>query len=127
RSGQRLWMDVGIVGALTDVRVRIWEALAARGPAVRRMLHGEETLDLLIGDVDRLRDLAPRVLLPPLVGLVAGIVATVALWFILPEAGLLMLAGSIVSLGVAPGLAVWLDRSSRPAAVLARPALMRRF
>lgn len=127
RYVQRLWMHDAILGALTDVRVRVWEALAARGPAVRRMLHGEETLDLLIGDVDRLRDLAPRVLLPPLVGLVAGIVATVALWFILPEAGLLMLAGSIVSLGVAPGLAVWLDGSSRRDAVLARSALMRRF
>src|SRR5690606_32903869 len=38
-----------------------------------------------------------------------------------------MLAGSIVSLGVAPGLAVWLDGSSRRDAVLARSALMRRF
>jgi len=127
RYGERLWLHDAIFASLTELRVRIWATLARRGPASRQLLRGEETLDRLIGDVDDVRDLAPRVVLPPLVGILTAIVAIVVLTIMLPLAGLVMLAGSVVAVIIAPLVARWADRRASVAETIARSGVLRRF
>jgi ATP-binding cassette subfamily C protein CydCD len=129
RSGfrylERLWMHDAVFGAMTALRIETWARLAAQGPAISRMLRGERAIDLLIGDIDRVRDLTPRVVLPPVVGVLTAAVVTVALGLLLSTAVLPMLLCAVVCLVIAPWLAV---RSSQMAAenqVAVRSRIMR--
>ncbi len=124
---QRLWLHDAILRSLRDVRVTVWEAIARVGPGAKRLLRGDQALDRLIGDVDRLRDLAPRVLVPPLIGILAALAATLALWIILPAAGITMLAATLLSTFVAPIVALLADRSARPVTVETRSSVLRAF
>lgn len=124
---ERLWLHDAVFAALTDLRVSVWRALAARGAAGRRLLRGEATLDHLIGDVDRVRDLAPRVVLPPVVGVLTAVAATVTLGVLLPETIGIMIACSVLALVVAPLVALWADRAASAGQVLLRSQVLRRF
>lgn len=127
RYCERLWLHDAIFASLTDTRVRVWAALAAQGTSVRRMLRGEEMLDHLIGDVDRMRDLAPRVVLPPIVGVLTAIASIVAMGLLLPSAAPVMIACSITAVGIAPLVAVWADRSASAGELLIRSDVLRRL
>lgn len=124
---QRLWLHDAILGSLRDVRVTVWEAIARVGPGAKRLLRGDQALDRLIGDVDRLRDLAPRVLVPPLIGILAALAATLALGLILPAAGMVLLVATLLSTVVAPVVALIADRSARVATVETRSGVLRAF
>lgn len=124
---QRLWLHDAILGSLRDVRMTVWEAIARVGPSAKRLLRGDQALDRLIGDVDRLRDLAPRVLVPPLIGILAALAATVALWIILPVAGMVLLVATLLSTIVAPAVALLADHSARVATVEMRSGVLRAF
>jgi len=127
RYCERLWLHDAIFASLTDTRVRVWSALAAKGTSVRKMLRGEEMLDHLIGDVDRIRDLAPRVVLPPIVGILTAIASIVAMGLLLPSAAPVMIACSIAAIGIAPLVAVWADRSASAGELLIRSDVLRRL
>jgi ATP-binding cassette subfamily C protein CydCD len=89
------------------------------------MLRGERAIDLLIGDIDRVRDLTPRVVLPPVVGVLTAAVVTLGLGLLLPATVLPMLVCAFGCLLVAPWLAV---RSSQAAAenqIVVRSRIMR--
>lgn len=107
---ERLFTHDAVLAAASGLRIRVWNTLAAQGPAMRRRLRGDAALDSLVGDVDRLRDLTPRVLFPPLIGVATAIVAIVGTGLILPAALPVMLACAIVSLMIAPAIARWADR-----------------
>ncbi len=127
RYCERLWLHDAIFASLTDTRVRVWAALAAQGTSVRRMLRGEEMLDHLIGDVDRMRDLAPRVVLPPIVGVLTAIASIVAMGLLLPSAAPVMIACTVMAIGIAPLAAVWADRSASAGELLIRSDVLRRL
>ncbi|MEV4149712.1 thiol reductant ABC exporter subunit CydC [Amycolatopsis sp. NPDC049691] len=94
------------------LRVRLWNSLVRLGPA--RGLRAGEGQRRLVADVDTVRDLLPRVVSPPLVvALVATGAIAVQTW-VLPAAGLTLLAAVAVGL-CAPWVALRAERRATSA------------
>ncbi|MFJ9784408.1 ATP-binding cassette domain-containing protein [Amycolatopsis sp. NPDC101161] len=94
------------------LRVRLWNSLVRLGPA--RGLRAGEGQRRLVADVDTVRDLLPRVVSPPLVvALVAAGAIAVQTW-VLPAAGLTLLAAVAVGL-CAPWVALRAERRATSA------------
>ncbi len=129
RSGfrylERLRMHDAMFAAMTELRIDTWSRLAAQGPAIARLLRGDRALDLLIGDIDQMRDLTPRVVLPPVVGAVTTLIVTVVLGWLLPLAILPMLLCSLVCLVIAPLVTVRSSASAAEGQVELRSRIMR--
>ncbi|HWO58504.1 MAG TPA: thiol reductant ABC exporter subunit CydD, partial [Umezawaea sp.] len=89
-----------------DLRVRLWEALVRLGPARLR----RDTLQRLVDDTDTVRDLVPRVLLPPIVAAGVGAGAVVLFGLILPAAGLALAVALLVGGLAAPAVALAVER-----------------
>src|SRR5699024_6728730 len=121
---QRLWLHDAVLNALTGLRVRLWEGLARRGTADRRVSRGGGALQSLIADVDDIRDLVPRVVLPPLVAVLVSTAATVTLFLILPAAGWVLLVGSVCALVPSSAVALRADRRATAARVDARATVL---
>ncbi|HET6710047.1 thiol reductant ABC exporter subunit CydD [Amycolatopsis sp.] len=102
------------------VRVRLWNSLVRLGPA--RSLRAGEGQRRLVGDVDTVRDLLPRVVSPPLVvALVAAGAIAVQTW-VLPAAGVTLAAA--VALGLcAPWVALRAERRATSALAAGRRAV----
>lgn len=124
---ERLAVHDVMLNATTSLRVRIWDRLAAQGPAMRRLLRSDSAIDSFIGDVDRLRDLAPRVLFPPFVGALTGLVVTIAMAVILPGTIPVMLALLLVTLLIAPSITHGADRRDSALLMETRSLQLRRF
>ena len=97
-----------------SLRVRLWEALARLGPAHLR----RDSLQRLVDDTDTVRDLVPRVLVPPIVAAGVGAGAVVLFAFLLPAAGLALAVALLVGGVAAPAVAIAVER--RASTVLAR-------
>jgi ATP-binding cassette, subfamily C, bacterial CydC len=99
--------DVALRGVV-NLRVGLYERLAAADPAATTGLAGLRRGDLLArvgADVDAVADVVARAVLPALVSLVTSVVAVTALAFLLPSAGAVLAAGLVASGVVAPLLA----------------------
>ncbi|MBT1002101.1 thiol reductant ABC exporter subunit CydD [Paenarthrobacter sp. DKR-5] len=124
---ERLWLHDAVFTAMVQLRVRVWDSLAARGLAARRLLRGDRTLEHLIGDVDTVRDLAPRVLLPPLTAALTAAGALIATGLLLPEALPAQLLLAAVALVAAPAAALAADRAASRAEIELRSTVLRSF
>jgi ATP-binding cassette, subfamily C, bacterial CydCD len=98
-----------------DLRVRLWERMVALGPARTAGLARGEGLRRLVDDVDTIRDLTPRVLVPPIVAAVVCVVAVGVHTVLSPVAGLVLAAAVVVGGVMAPLLAKVLERRSTSA------------
>jgi ATP-binding cassette subfamily C protein CydCD len=127
RYAERLVLHDTVFGAITTLRVRLWKGLAARGASSRSLLRGGTALDVIVGTADDVRDLVPRVVLPPLVGLVTAISVTVAFSLLHVEALGLLLGCLLACLLLAPALALWADRSATVRTYALRSRVFRRF
>ncbi|MFD4672937.1 thiol reductant ABC exporter subunit CydD [Lentzea sp. NPDC058450] len=67
-------------------------------------------LQRLVDDTDTVRDLIPRVLVPPIVAIGAGIATTILFAFIDPRAALVLGALLLAAGLAAPAVAVWTER-----------------
>jgi len=121
---ERLRLHDAIFAAMTGLRIATWARLAAQGPSIARFLRGERAIDHLIGDVDQVRDLTPRVVMPPLVGAATAAVVTIALGILLPSTVPVMLACTAICLGIAPLMALKADRAAGEGAVRLRSRTM---
>ncbi len=121
---QRLWLHDAVLDALTALRVRLWGGFARRGTADRRISRGGGALRALIADVDDIRDMVPRVVLPPLTAVLVSAAAVCVLFAIAPAAG----AVGLVCLGIALGPASWValmaDRRASAVRVESRSAVL---
>jgi ATP-binding cassette subfamily C protein CydCD len=126
RYAERLITHDAVFTALTELRLRLWRGLAAQGPAGRVELTAANTLDRLIGDGDRVRDLAPRVVVPLASGVVALAVAIAALWVLWAPAGALLLTCAVVALGGGAAIAVAADRHAAQGRDRDRSTVVRR-
>jgi ATP-binding cassette subfamily C protein CydCD len=124
---ERLAVHDIMLNATIRLRVRIWDRLAAQGPAMRRLLRSDSAIDSFIGDVDRLRDLAPRVLFPPFVGALTGLVVLIAMALILPATIPVMGALLLITLLIAPAITHWADRRDSALLMETRSLQLRRF
>ncbi len=125
RYAERLWLHDAVFAALTRLRVRVWEALSLRVLSRRSLLRGDGAVDHLIGDLDAVRDLAPRAVLPPVAGVLAagGVLTTTAL--LLPQAVVLQLVVLAGGLLLAPAAALLADRAAGRAEQVHRSTVIR--
>jgi ATP-binding cassette subfamily C protein CydCD len=93
-----------------DLRVKLWERLVSLGPARTAGLARGEGVRRLVDDVDTIRDLTPRVLVPPIVAAVVCVVAVGVQTVLLPTAGLVLLVAVLVGGVGAPLIAKLLER-----------------
>ena len=106
RYGERLLSHDAILRAMTDLRLRIWQALARQGPAVGRRLRGDRAVDLLIREVDVARDLTLQVVIPVAAGWVVAALSILTTAVILPTAGWVLAAGLGMALVVGSAIAM---------------------
>ena len=92
------------------LRVRLWNALVRLGPARTLSLHRGEGLRRLVDDVDAVRDLTPRVLVPPIVVGLVCLGAVSVQTALAPAAGLALAAAVLVAGVGGAALTVLLER-----------------
>lgn len=127
RYAERLATHDAVFASVTALRVRLWRGLAARGAGSRSLFTGGTALDFLVSTADEVRDLAPRVLLPPIIGLVTGVTTLVAVGLLAPAA-IWMMAGCLgVGLLLAPTIALLADRRASVARGAVAAVTTRRF
>jgi ATP-binding cassette subfamily C protein CydCD len=126
RYWERLLLHDAVFGALTRLRGRLWESLSRKALSLRRLLQGGNVLGTVIDDVDTVRDLLPRVVLPPLTALAVAASALVATALVAPAALPAVAWAATLSLLLAPAAAVWGDRRSAIAEQSLRAGVLRR-
>ncbi len=127
RYWERLLLHDAVFGALTRLRGRLWESLSRKALSLRRLLQGGNVLGTVIDDVDTVRDLLPRVVLPPVTALAVAGSALLATTLVAPAALPAVAVAAIVSLVVAPAAALWGDRRSATAEQQLRAGVLRRI
>lgn len=127
RYCERLLLHDAVFAALTRLRGRLWESLSRRALALRRLLQGGNVLGTVIDDVDTVRDLLPRVALPPVTAFAVSALALATAWLLVPDAVPAVLAAAAASLLLAPAVALWADRKSASAEQVLRSGVLRRI
>jgi ATP-binding cassette subfamily C protein CydCD len=114
---ERLQLHDAVFRATNSIRIRLWNGLLQRPEGWRRLARGGGALERLVGDVDELRDIAPRVVFAPLTGFLTAVAACIATGMLLPEALPVQIAVCVVGLVIAPLLAHGADAAARAATV----------
>jgi ATP-binding cassette subfamily C protein CydCD len=127
RYSDRLLSHSAIFSAVTELRARLWTALADRGLRDRSLLTGGSALERLVRDVDRVRDLSIRAVFPLVVGVLIVLVTVAALGLIEPRTLPLFVGLAVSGLVVAPTVAILADRSASRAQQALRSRVLRRF
>ena len=125
RYTERLLLHDAVFASLTRLRGRLWDSLSRRALSLRRLLQGGNVLGTVIDDVDTVRDLLPRVVLPPVTAAAVGICAVAATGLLLPQALPAVIAAALVSLVAAPAAALLADRMSAQAEQRLRSGVLR--
>ncbi|MFS0716263.1 thiol reductant ABC exporter subunit CydD [Arthrobacter sp. 1P04PC] len=126
RYAERLLLHDAVFTALTRLRGELWESLSRRALSLRRLLQGGNVLGAVVDDVDTVRDLLPRVVLPPLTSIAVAAAALTGVGLLLPEALPAVAAAAIAGLVAAPALALYADRKSASAEQRLRSGVLRR-
>ncbi|WP_235347309.1 thiol reductant ABC exporter subunit CydC [Arthrobacter sp. SPG23] len=125
RYTERLLLHDAVFASLTRLRGRLWDSLSRRALSLRRLLQGGNVLGTVIDDVDTVRDLLPRVVLPPVTAVAVGASAVAATALLLPVALPAAIAAALVSLVAAPAAALLTDRMSAQAEQRLRSGVLR--
>ncbi|UXM93404.1 thiol reductant ABC exporter subunit CydD [Paenarthrobacter sp. JL.01a] len=125
RYCERLLTHDAVFAAMTRLRGVLWASLSRRALSLRRLLQGGNVLGSIVDDVDTLRDLLPRVALPPVTAVAVGGAAILATGIVLPPALPAVLLTFVLGLAVAPLLAVLADRNAAKAGQLLRSTVLR--
>jgi ATP-binding cassette subfamily C protein CydCD len=125
RYCERLLTHDAVFAAMTRLRGALWASLSRRALSLRRLLQGGNVLGSIVDDVDTLRDLLPRVVLPPVTALGVGAAAILATAIVLPEALPAVVVATVAGLLVAPTLAVLADRNAAIAEQRMRSVVLR--
>ncbi|CAN5261907.1 thiol reductant ABC exporter subunit CydC [soil metagenome] len=127
RYAERLVTHDGVLGAVTDLRLRLWSGLAQRGVASRSLATGAVALDYLVSAADRVRDLVPRVVLPLAAMAVTTSASLIAVALLHPAALPALALTLVVGALGAPAVALIADRAASRRTASARSAVMRAF
>ncbi|WP_219949627.1 thiol reductant ABC exporter subunit CydC [Salinibacterium sp. M195] len=112
RYAERLATHRAVLGSVIELRVALWNGLGARALGSRALANGGVALDYLVAASDRVRDLVPRVVLPPAVAVGTSLAALIAVGLLHAPAVPVLLWGLAAGLVVAPIVAVLVDRSA---------------
>ncbi|HEY3575459.1 MAG TPA: thiol reductant ABC exporter subunit CydD [Arthrobacter sp.] len=126
RYWERLLLHEAVFASLTKLRGGLWASLSQRALSLRRLLQGGNVLGAVIEDVDTVRDLLPRVVLPPVTAVAVAAAAAGTVAWLLPAALPAVLAAALVSLLAAPAAALLADRMSAQAQQRLRSGVLRR-
>lgn len=126
RYAERLLLHDAVFAALTRLRGRLWESLSLRALSLRRLLQGGNVLGAVVDDVDTVRELLPRVVLPPLTAVAVAVAALTGIGLLLPAALPAMAVAALLSLLAAPALALAADRMSAGTEQRLRSGVLRR-
>ncbi|WP_240691747.1 thiol reductant ABC exporter subunit CydD [Arthrobacter sp. CAU 1506] len=113
RYQERLKLHDAVFDSTDRLRLRLWNGLLQRPAAWRRLARGGGALERLVGDVDELRDIAPRAAFAPLVGLLVAVASCVATALLMPAALGWQLLLSAVCVLLAPAVTRWADRHAQ--------------
>ncbi|MFC0546506.1 thiol reductant ABC exporter subunit CydD [Kutzneria chonburiensis] len=102
------------------LRTELWAALVRIGPARTTTLRRTDGVQRLVDDTDTVRDLVPRVLVPPLVGLLVAIGAVILEAAVLPAAGLVLAIALLVAGVGGPLIALAVERRATSALAAGR-------
>ncbi|MGV8894910.1 MAG: thiol reductant ABC exporter subunit CydC [Rhodoglobus sp.] len=127
RYSERLVTHDAVLGSVTTLRQRLWTGLATTGIASRSAATGANALDHLVAAADRVRDLVPRVMLPASVAVMTAVAAVIATAALHQSAVPVVVGAILVSLIVAPAVAVVADRSAARGTATAQTAVVRHF
>ncbi|MBB5154181.1 thiol reductant ABC exporter subunit CydD [Saccharopolyspora phatthalungensis] len=97
------------------LRRQLWDALVRLGPVRTAGLRRGEGVARLVDDVDAVRDLEPRVILPPLVAAIVVLGAVVLQTLVLPEAGAVLAAALLAAFVASPLAALAAERRATTA------------
>jgi thiol reductant ABC exporter CydC subunit len=112
RYAERLVGHDAALRVLADLRGRLVEKLEPLAPGGLAAFRDGDLLSRLVADVDAVQDLYLRVLLPPAVAVLAGGLAVAVVGWLLPAAGLVLLAALLASGVGIPALTGTLGRRS---------------
>jgi thiol reductant ABC exporter CydC subunit len=104
RYGERLVGHDAALRVLADLRVRVYERLEALAPAGLPLFRRGDLVARAVHDVDSLQDVVLRVIEPFVVATLVGIATVAALWWFLPQAGLVLLVALALSAVAVPWL-----------------------
>ena len=104
RYGERLVGHDAALRVLADLRVRVYRSLEALAPAGLPAFQRGDLVARVVDDVDSLQDVVLRVMQPFAVAVLVGATTTAAMWWILPQAGLILLVALLISATAVPWL-----------------------
>lgn len=125
RYAERLVTHRAAFQVVDALRLRLWDAIAARGAGSRRLLEGGAPLDYLVTLADDLRDQLPRII-PPIgagVLVIVGTIATTAA--VAPHLTVLVATLLIAAVVAATMLAIRGERGAGAERIAARSAIVR--
>jgi ATP-binding cassette, subfamily C, bacterial CydCD len=102
------------------LRVQLWDAMVRIGPARTTTLRRTDGVQRLVDDTDAVRDLVPRVLVPPMVGALVAIGAVILETAVLPAAGAVLAVALLLAGIVGPVVAVAVERRASTALAAGR-------
>ncbi|MEC5199904.1 ATP-binding cassette subfamily C protein CydCD [Arthrobacter sp. PL16] len=127
RYEERLWLHRAVFHRADDTRLRLWTGLLRAGRSWRTIARGSGGIERLIGDVDELRNLSARALLPFVTSALTGIAALVTTAILHPAS----LGSQALAVGaavvVAPLVAVLREQAAGAAAVEIRAEALERI
>ncbi len=106
RYSERLVSHDAVFRALTDIRVTVWRRLEVLAPQGLSGFRRGDLLARMIADVDSVQDLALRVVLPLSSAVIAGGLAVLVTWWLLPTAGAVLLAALVAGGTLVPWVTV---------------------
>ena len=126
RYVERLFAHDAVFRATDALRLRLWRRLAAHGPAMRGLLGGGATLDVLVTEPAELREQLPRVIPPIAAGLVAVAGVGVVTIILAPELALLVWVALFATVALAAVGGLLAARGAGGERVALRSELVRR-
>jgi thiol reductant ABC exporter CydC subunit len=104
RYAERLVGHDAALRVLGDLRVRVYERLEATAPAGLPFFRRGDLVARTVHDVDSLQDVPLRVIEPFVVAALVGVATVAAMWWVLPEAGLVLFVALALSASIVPWL-----------------------
>jgi thiol reductant ABC exporter CydC subunit len=97
RYGERLVSHDAAFGVLAELRVSVYERLERLAPLGLPAFRSGDLLARLIHDVDSMQDLLLRVIPPFVIAVLVGAGTVLAVWLMLPAAGLILLFALLIA------------------------------
>ncbi|MHA7238974.1 thiol reductant ABC exporter subunit CydC [Arthrobacter sp. TMS1-12-1] len=120
RYAERLWLHRAVFHRADDTRLRLWTGLLGTARSWRTIARGSGGIERLVGDIDELRDLSSRALLPLVTSVLTGAAAFVTTAVLHPASLGWQVLSVVAALVVAPAVAVARERAAGAAAVRLR-------